>query len=77
MIEELARQPEHVGDERAREGVIGLRPFAPRHHDPPAAQEREVLRHQRLIEGETGLQVLHRALTLHELLQEADARRMR
>ena len=75
-VEELARDPEHVCHQRARQRVVGLGALAPDSDDISAAEDGEVLRHDRLFQREQRLQILDGLLALGELFEDPDARRV-
>jgi hypothetical protein len=76
IVQELTRHAQQVGDERAAERVVRLRPLAADGDDVPGAESREVLRHDRLVERQGRLQVLDRLGAGHEALEDANPGRM-
>src|SRR5262249_51429187 len=58
-VENLSRNVKEIGNQWIRDRVEGCRPLFSRHHDSAASKPRELLRHNRLVDTERLLQILH------------------
>src|SRR5262249_11800336 len=76
VVENPARDGEQVADERVAQRVPHREPLLARLDDVPVAQHGELLRDDRLSEGERLLQLLDGAAAAHEDLEDPDARGM-
>src|SRR5438445_526587 len=72
-VEHLARDVEQRAHARVAYGVADRRAFLPGHDHVLGAEHGELLRDRGLIEIESGLELLHRALAATEDLEETDA----
>src|SRR6266540_1910924 len=75
-VEELARDAQQIGHERAAQRVSGRRALPPHRHEHLIAKDRELLRHDWLFDVQRGLKLLDGPFTRREQFEDADARRV-
>ena len=77
MVEDVTGDVEQVADQRVAQRVADRRSFFLRRDDVLVAEHRELLRDDRLIEGQRVLQLLNGASAADEDFQDSDPNRMR
>ena len=77
VVEDGAGDIEQLREERVPDAVADRRSFPALGDDALVAEDRELLRHDRLLERQGVLQLLHGPPATHEELEEANARRVR